>query len=151
MKNLLILFLLFPLAALSQSNDNDAIKKVINQAFDNMREGDTIAFKESFAGKFTIQYISPENDTTSTLVIINPAEFMRQVATIKKYAWDQRIVRFDDVNINNGIAVVWAPYKFYLGKKLDHCGIDIFQLMKTPDGWRIVSLFYSIKTGSCPD
>ncbi|HVV56418.1 MAG TPA: hypothetical protein VHC47_13880 [Mucilaginibacter sp.] len=148
---LICLLLAGPLTAFCQLSDNEAIKNVINRMCDAMRDGDTITFKEFFADRVNIQYISPKNDTTRNLVTVNAADFLHRMAMLKTESWDEKMIRFDDVNVSNGIAVVWGPYKFYIGKKLDHCGIATYQMMKTPWGWKIVSMFYSVKSGNCPD
>jgi hypothetical protein len=47
------------------------------------------------------------------------------------------------------MASVWAPYKFYLGDKFSHCGVDVFQLMKTGDGWKIIYIVDTRRKGDC--
>lgn len=53
------------------------------------------------------------------------------VGILKPHAevYDERIT-FDIVKIDGGLATFWAPYKFYLGERLNHCGVDSFQLVK---------------------
>ena len=154
MKKLLILSLLivFSSRAFSQSkdSDNDLIKKTIGNLFESMREDDTTRFRDLFAGNILIQHVNSKNDTVSSVVTENPVEYLNQVGAYKKDAWDEQITRYDDLNVGNGMAVVWASYKFYLGKKFDHCGITIFQMIKKQEHWKIISVFYSIRTSNCP-
>ncbi|MDB5134474.1 MAG: hypothetical protein JWP37_1077 [Mucilaginibacter sp.] len=152
MKKLLILCLLLALCspAFCQTNDNDAIKKVINNMFDSMRSGDTLSLRNTFADGMVIQHIQSAKDRPDSLVITQGDVFIRRIGTPHKDVYDERIT-FGEVSINNNLAMVWAPYKFYFGKKFSHCGIDVFQLMKTNVGWKIVSVFYNVRTGNCPD
>jgi len=153
MKKLLsiCLLILWVATAFAQSKENEAVKRVIKNMFDSMREGDTISYKEAFADKVVIQYADAKTDSTWQLVTINPVEFMQQMAAIKKDAWDEKITRYDDLNMNNGVAVAWAPFQYFEGKRMSYCGISVFQLIKTTWGWKIVSIFYNKKTGKCPD
>jgi hypothetical protein len=155
MKKLLILSILVTCRLCSycqiQVNDNDAIKGVISRIFDSMRDDDTTSFQDEFAGSVQIQYVESKNDTATSVITVNPVEYLKQMGTMKNDAWTETITRYDDININSGIATVWAPYKFYLGKKFDHCGITVFQLIKRRQKWKVVSIFYSVKTGNCPD
>ena len=41
------------------------------------------------------------------------------------------------VRIDGDIAILWAPFEFYLAGKLDHCGTDIATLVKTDGRWLI--------------
>lgn len=153
MKKLLILSLLlvFSCRAFCQGNDNELIKKTIGNLFDSMRGDDTTAFRDLFANNILVQHVESKNDTTSNVTTEDPADYLKQVGAYKKDAWDVQITRYDDVNVGNGIAAVWASYKFYLGKKFDHCGTIVFQLIKRGAHWKFVSVFYTIKTGNCPE
>lgn len=39
------------------------------------------------------------------------------------------------VRIDDDIAVVWVPYKFFIDDKLDHCGTDLFSLIRRDGRW----------------
>jgi hypothetical protein len=152
MKKLAILSLLLvlSLSAFCQADDNMAVKKVINDMFNAMRNADTIGLKNTFAEGLILQSINPVKDKPDSLIITTAAQFVKIIGAPHKDIYDERIT-FGEVNINNSLATVWAPYKFYLGKKFSHCGIDVFQLMKTGTGWKIVSIFYNVRMGNCPD
>lgn len=47
------------------------------------------------------------------------------------------------VRVQGAIATVWAPYDFYVHGQFSHCGIDTFQLVRRPDGWRVAGLVYT--------
>lgn len=55
------------------------------------------------------------------------------------------------VTVDDNIAQVWAPYDFHFDGKLSHCGIDVFSMVRTAEGWRIAGITYSTrKTGCTP-
>jgi hypothetical protein len=44
------------------------------------------------------------------------------------------------IPIDHDLAMVWAPFDFYIDGKLDHCGRDLFNLTRNRSGWQIVAL-----------
>lgn len=48
-----------------------------------------------------------------------------------------------EVRIRGTIATVWAPYDFYVGGELSHCGFDAFQLVRTSEGWKWAAVTYT--------
>lgn len=55
------------------------------------------------------------------------------------------------VLIDGPIAMVWAPYAFYMDGERTHCGIDVFTLMQVDGQWRISTVTYSHLTEGCED
>jgi hypothetical protein len=53
--------------------------------------------------------------------------------------------------VHERIAMVWTPYDFWVNGAWSHCGIDIFTLIETEDGWRISSITYTVEMEGCPD
>jgi hypothetical protein len=44
------------------------------------------------------------------------------------------------VRIDNDLAVVWAPFDFLVDGKVDHCGTDLFNLVRQDGQWIIASV-----------
>jgi len=44
------------------------------------------------------------------------------------------------VRIDHDLAVVWAPFEFLVDGKVDHCGTDLFNLVRTDGKWVIASV-----------
>ena len=44
------------------------------------------------------------------------------------------------VRIDHDLAVVWAPFEFLSDGQVDHCGTDLFNLVKTDGKWVIASV-----------
>jgi hypothetical protein len=44
------------------------------------------------------------------------------------------------VRIDNDLALVWAPFDFLVDGKVDHCGTDLFNLVRTDGKWLIASV-----------
>lgn len=48
-----------------------------------------------------------------------------------------------EVRVNGTIGMVWYPYDLYVNGKWSHCGVDVFTLVRTDAGWRIVAMAWS--------
>ena len=44
------------------------------------------------------------------------------------------------VRIDNDLAVVWAPFDFLVDGKVDHCGTDLFNLVRQDGQWLIAGV-----------
>ncbi len=44
------------------------------------------------------------------------------------------------VQVQDNLATVWTKYAFFRAGTFSHCGVDTFILVRTEDGWRIVSI-----------
>jgi hypothetical protein len=54
-----------------------------------------------------------------------------------------------DVKIHGTIATVTTPYDFHRDGKFSHCGTDVFNLVKTSDGWKIAGAMWTIQRTGC--
>jgi len=64
---------------------------------------------------------------------------VRQVERI----WDAR------VTVHGDVANVWAPYDFHRDGIFSHCGVDSFDLIRTPQGWKITGGVYTVEPEGC--
>ena len=53
------------------------------------------------------------------------------------------------VRVHKDIAAVWAPYDFWLDGTFSHCGIDSFELVRTPSGWKLTGGIYTVEREGC--
>ena|ERR1700733_10226796 len=134
----------------AQQTATDSVKQTINTLFDAMRKGDSTLLKSTLTKDMILQSVSNDKDGKATLTNESGANFAKAIGTPHSQVYDERIV-FDVVKVDGSLASVWAPYKFYLGDKFSHCGVDVFQLMKTADGWKIIYAVDTRRTGNCPD
>ena len=44
------------------------------------------------------------------------------------------------VRIDNDVAVVWAPFDYSIDGKIDHCGTDLFDMVKVDGKWLIAGV-----------
>lgn len=147
------LFICFIVVGLNQSfaqskNDEEAVKATINMLFDGMRNADTTMLKNAFAGKSILETIAKTKDGKFVVKTENLNNFIKSVGTPHTEKYDERIV-FTKVLIDANLASVWTDYKFYVGDKFSHCGVNSFQLFKGEDGWKIIYLIDTRRKENC--
>lgn len=63
--------------------------------------------------------------------------------------------RFDErisdpaIESDGDVAMVWAPYVFRVNGKVQHCGIDHFDLIREGGTWKIANASWSSRTTGC--
>jgi hypothetical protein len=149
MKKLIILIAIIANCSIASAQQTavEAVKQTVNNMFTAMRKSDSTLLRSTFAKDIVFQGVSTKNGTPS-LVTDNPNDFIKMVGTPHKGIYDERIV-FQDIKIDGDLASVWAPYKFYLDDKFSHCGVDVFQLMKTTAGWKIIYIVDTRRKDNC--
>ena len=81
----------------------------------------------------------------SVVVENNIEQFIRAVATRNASpTWEEQLGE-PIVQQDQNLATIWVPFRFYLGGKLSHCGVNAFTLVWNGNNWMILSL---IDTGT---
>ena len=134
-------------AAPDLAADEAAVRAVIAQLFDGMRARDSAMVAGAFAPGTRLV---GSGTRKGTLMIdpIGAEEFAGIVAKATGPKWDERI-QTPVMQFDGSLAAVWAPYDFYLGDTLSHCGIDAFHLAKLPQGWKIIALSDTHRREGC--
>jgi len=147
-----ILFILIAVlsvtGAFAQDSAAGGVKLAINTLFDAMRKGDSALIKTVFAKEMVLQSISKDRTGKTVIAVDSGDDFAKAIGTPHNVVYDERIT-FNDIKIDGDLASVWAPYKFYLGDKFSHCGVDVFSLMKTASGWKIIYIVDTRRKDNC--
>ena len=53
------------------------------------------------------------------------------------------------VMVRGSIAVVWAPYEFWIDGKTSHCGVDVFNFVKTGGAWHFANAMWTVEPDAC--
>ena len=90
-------------------------------------------------------------NSADSLVMHNSdiAGFIKAVGTPHNEKWDEQIYNVK-ISVDLPMAIVWAPYKFYLGEKFSHCGVNVFTLVETKAGWKIRGITDTRRKEPCP-
>ncbi|MBB2146056.1 hypothetical protein GM921_11205 [Pedobacter sp. LMG 31464] len=145
----IILFLFGSIQLYAQSNTEEtAVKATINLLFDGMRNADTAMIRKAFATQNTMQTIAKNKDGKFVVRTENVSDFIKSIGTPHPEKYDERIV-FTKILIDANLASVWTDYKFYVGEKFSHCGVNSFQLFKGEDGWKIIYIIDTRRKDNC--
>ena len=140
-------FLLLTFLAHAQP-DTVQVMATVDQLFTGMRTGDSSLVSQSFTTDATLQSVSMAPDGKVRVSKDAIAGFTKAVGTPHQEVWDERIYDLK-VHVDGLMAIVWAPYKFYLGKKFSHCGVNAFTLIRTESGWKIASITDTRRKEEC--
>lgn len=145
---LLIVVLGFNKSFAQVKTEEDVVKATINRLFDGMRNADTTMLRNAFAAKNTLETIAKTKDGKFVVRTESLANFIKSIGTPHPEKYDERIV-FTKILIDANLASVWTDYKFYVGDKFSHCGVNSFQLFKGDDGWKIIYLIDTRRKDNC--
>ena len=128
-------------------NDTTKILTVIQKMVEGMRLGNEKLFVSVFDSSAVLMSVGSALGK-STVHSDDYISYARAVGTPHPQVWDERIAN-PVIHINGDLASVWAEYSFYLGDKINHCGVDSFQLVKRDDGWKILVIVDTRKREGC--
>ena len=55
------------------------------------------------------------------------------------------------VLVRGSIAMVWAPYEFWIDGHTSHCGIDVFSFIKVSDEWHVANSMWTVEPDACSE
>lgn len=125
------------------------IMGAVNMLFDGMRAGDSTMLRKAFLPTCTLTSISKNAADSLVTRKSDIAGFIKAVGTPHNDKWDEQIYNVK-ISVDRPMAIVWAPYKFYLGEKFSHCGVNVFTLIETKTGWKISDITDTRRKDTCP-
>jgi hypothetical protein len=82
---------------------------------------------------------------------------------VQRWAWTDALAglhpgpkKFEERLINHtiksdgSVAMVWGDYVFLINGKVDHCGLDLFDLVRDGGAWKVANSTSSQRTTGCP-
>ena len=116
------------------SAEQQAVLAPIAQLFDGMAKRDAATIKKPLLSGGTMVLMRDGKPTQMT--------FEDFADRLGKPGTTQIEERIHDplVRIDHDLAVVWAPFEFLVDGKVDHCGTNLFNLVRTDDKWVIASV-----------
>jgi len=141
------LFMLINSSAYAQS-DVEGVKAAVNTLFEGMKKGDTALLRSTFAPGGVLQTVV-KNREGEVRVMTEPLDsFVVAVGRPHTEVYDERI-QFETVKIDGDLAIAWTPYKFFIGDKFSHCGVNSFQLVKLKGQWKIQYIIDTRRRAGC--
>jgi Putative lumazine-binding len=121
-------------AGCSARKEEIAVLAPVQAMFDGMTHRDAAAIKAAWLPGGVLVLVREGNLSQMTV-----EDFAHRVATSGTTHIEERI-HDPHVRIDHNLAVVWAPFNFFIDGKLDHCGRDLFNLTQKSSGWQIASV-----------
>ena len=128
------LLALFPLALHAETPDDQAVLAPIQAMFAGMSARDAAAIKAPTLPGGTMVLMRDGKPAQMTF-----EAFADRVGKPGKNQIEERI-HDPLIRIDNDLAVVWAPFDFYVDGKINHCGTDLFNMVRQNGEWRIASV-----------
>jgi len=142
---LMLAALALPGAAMGQDADDPAA--VVRGLFDAMRARDTTGIRQAFHAEGRLMTAGRDRAGNPVVQTATIDAFVRAVASARAQL-DERLSDVE-VRVDDGLATVWARYEFYADSTFTHCGVDAFQLARTPEGWKIIAVADTRRREGC--
>ena len=141
---ILLILAMLPAASSAQSaGDRDAVLKAVQTFFDTMTARDVEGARKIMTpeGRFyAMEMRKPDSAPQSFTGEEYFGRLQKGKQTSRERIWNP------EVRVHGSIATVWAPYDFWNDGKFSHCGVDAFDLIKTPEGWKISGGSFTMET-----
>jgi hypothetical protein len=136
--------LLLCAAVAAQTSDEEAVVATVQKVFDGMAAHDAAMIRSTMLPDARFHAVRDDGKPSSTAA----EDFAGRISGAQGTLLE-RFTGKPQVAIRGRIAQLWAEYEFVRDGKFGHCGIDTVTLFKTPDGWKIATLVYTMETTGC--
>lgn len=136
--------------ALAQQSraDEAAVMSVVNHLFESMQSQQGEALRNLFIPEGRL--ISTQRRKGQASVRLLALDDFVKLTVETKEPFRERMFR-PEVRVEGDMATVWGRYDFHVGERLTNCGFNSFQLLRTPDGWKIAHIASTIITAGCQE
>ena len=131
----------------AQGGERIKIQQKVDSFFIAMAKGDTNWMSTNLLPECNLITVSGGNAKNEQLV---KDEFLKALIKYKdgKMKIDERLLNYS-IRIDDNYAVVSSDYSLYVNSRFIHCGIDVFNLVKSNNGWRILSIYDTRRKENC--
>jgi hypothetical protein len=127
--------------------ERDAVLKVVQAFFDTMSAQDVEGARAILQPQGRFHAMRVRDGKPDVRAFSNEEYFADLKASTQKMRermWNP------EVRIHGLIATVTTPYDFWIDGKFSHCGTDVFDLIKTEEGWKIAGGVYTLESKCDP-
>jgi hypothetical protein len=129
---------LLPASLHAQTPAEQAVLAPVNAMFDGMTKRDSAIIKNVFIPGATM--VLMRDGTPAQMTADAFAERIGHHSVVPNPAKIEERIHDPLIRIDNDLAVVWAPFDFLIDGKIDHCGTDLFNLVRKDGKWLIASV-----------
>lgn len=129
----------------AQDDKQNAIA-VVDRLFAGMKAKSAEQIRSVFASDVHFIAIDKPKDGKglSKTRISTGEDFIKMISGSKNPDYIEKMLS-PEARISGDLAVVMGRYTFYVGDKFSHCGTDIFNLVRTDAGWKIVQGAFTLE------
>ena len=124
------------------------VMAVVNALFDGMRKSDSGMVRPLFHARARFITMDLRSEGRPVRVEENPEAFIKSIGQVRTEVFDEQLANVK-TQIDGSLASVWADYRFFIGTRLSHCGVDHFLLVKESGKWQIIELADTRRTVNC--
>lgn len=121
----------------------------IQRLFDGMRARDGVVVGSTFHPEARLQTALVDPSGTPSARVGGIEGFVQAVGQPGE-PWNESIDQVE-IRVDGTMAHAWVPYTFRSGDRFSHCGVNSVQLVRLPEGWKILSLVDTRQTEGCPN
>ena len=136
----IVFFAIGLLSGCTARQDEKAVLAPTQAMFDGMAHRDAVAIKAPWLPGGVLVVV--QNGVLSQFTV----EFWANRVATSGTTHIEEHIHDPEVRIDHDLAIVWAPFNFYIDGKLDHCGRDLFSLNQKNGKWQIVALAATTRT-----
>lgn len=141
-----LIFLSLPSMA-QESQAEQEVQRVIITLFKGMKEADSSMVKPLFAANARLSTVV-DREEGALVRDESPEVFFASIAMPRSEPLDERILSYE-IRVDGNMATAWTPYRFYIGERFSHCGVNAFQFYKSSTGWKIVQIIDTRRRTGC--
>jgi hypothetical protein len=128
--------------------DKKAIEVAVQTLFDSMWASDSARARSVMAPNLRIIVLSKNPEGVTVTRETSGKQFLSMIASRPAHTLDERAWN-GQVQLDGDLASYWCEYAFFNAGKFSHCGVDVFQLYRSAQGWKIVNLAYNMRPEKC--
>lgn len=110
--------------------------------FQAMEERDTAALRTLIHPRAQVVAVSERGTGVRTVDEWIPT-VARSAEALRERMWNA------EVQVDGGLATLWAPYDFHLGERFSHCGYDAFTFVREGGAWKLMTVAFTRRTAGC--
>ncbi len=137
-------------AQTGETETRTEVMAVIDGLFDAMRGADSAAARRAFHPELLRLASSGEREGTPAVGFGEVERFVRSIGGAAPGDLDERIGEAE-IRVDDNLATVFTPYAFHYKGQLSHCGVNVFLVARTADGWKIVGLADTRRGQGCEE
>lgn len=146
---ILLAFCLLPTLELRSQSAEDSVKSVVAGVFKAMYDGDAAALRSFVPDTARMETLTALDGGGFSVRRSTAVGWIESVGRQGRGVMDER-VEIGPVLVDGSMAMAWVPYRFYYKGAFSHCGVNVFLLGRSKEGWRVVSVTDTRRREGCP-